>query len=93
MQSVHDGSTIRRSTSISLTLSQAGEEVPFTWRLSCFIANEANLLVKRHAWLSYMVDTPPNQDKILETGVRKWEPPEHRPNFTLTRAAYKTYST
>ncbi|KAL1984441.1 hypothetical protein VTN96DRAFT_9135 [Rasamsonia emersonii] len=46
-----------------------------------------------HAWLSYMVDTPPNKDKILETGVRKWELPEHRPNFTLTRAAYKPYST
>ncbi|KAG2017132.1 hypothetical protein GB937_005730 [Aspergillus fischeri] len=46
-----------------------------------------------HAWLSYMVDAPPTQDKILQTGLRAWELPEHRPNLTLSRGAYKTYST
>ncbi|KAL1968971.1 hypothetical protein VTN77DRAFT_805 [Rasamsonia byssochlamydoides] len=46
-----------------------------------------------HAWLAYMVDAPPTQDKILQTAVRKWELPELRPNMTLTRAAYKPYST
>lgn len=46
-----------------------------------------------HAWISYMVDKPPTEDPILQTGVRKWELPEHRPNFTASRAAFKTYST
>lgn len=47
----------------------------------------------RHAWISYMVDAPPTADKIMQTGVRSWELPEHRPNLTLSRAAFKTYST
>ncbi|KAJ5146294.1 uncharacterized protein N7515_000858 [Penicillium bovifimosum] len=46
-----------------------------------------------HAWISYMVDAPPAADKILEGGIRHWELPEHRPNPTLSRSAYKTYST
>ncbi|KAH7393388.1 NADH-ubiquinone oxidoreductase subunit B17.2 [Cadophora sp. MPI-SDFR-AT-0126] len=46
-----------------------------------------------HAWISYMVDKPPTEDTILKTGVRVWELPEHRPNFTLSRAAYKPFST
>ena len=40
-----------------------------------------------------MVDKPPTEDPILQTGVRPWELPEHRPNLTATRAAFKTYST
>ena len=40
-----------------------------------------------------MVDAPPTADKILQTGLRKWEIPEHRPNPTLSRGAFKTYST
>jgi NADH:ubiquinone oxidoreductase subunit len=47
----------------------------------------------RHAWISYMVDAPPTADKILQSGHRTWEIPEHRPNLTLSRAAFKTYST
>ncbi|CAL5871815.1 uncharacterized protein PFLUO_LOCUS6068 [Penicillium psychrofluorescens] len=46
-----------------------------------------------HAWISYMVDSPPTVDKILQTGIRPWELPEHRPNQTLSRTAFKTYST
>ncbi|EAU30509.1 conserved hypothetical protein [Aspergillus terreus NIH2624] len=46
-----------------------------------------------HAWISYMVDAPPTADKIMQTGVRSWELPEHRPNLTLSRGAFKTYST
>jgi NADH:ubiquinone oxidoreductase subunit len=46
-----------------------------------------------HAWISYMVDKPPTQDPILRTGVRPWELPDHRPNFTASRGAFKTYST
>ncbi|TID16110.1 NADH-ubiquinone oxidoreductase subunit B17.2 [Venturia nashicola] len=46
-----------------------------------------------HAWMSYMVDKPPTQDKILQTGLREWEPKEHKANFTASRSAYKPYST
>ncbi|CZT05983.1 related to nadh-ubiquinone oxidoreductase subunit b17.2 [Rhynchosporium graminicola] len=46
-----------------------------------------------HAWMSYMVDKPPTEDPILQTKVRSWELPDHRPNFTMTRGAFKTYST
>ena len=40
-----------------------------------------------------MVDTPPTVDKLLQPGQRTWEIPEHRPNLTLSRGAFKTYST
>ena len=40
-----------------------------------------------------MVDKPPTEDPILQTGVRPWEPKEHIPNLTASRAAYKPYST
>lgn len=40
-----------------------------------------------------MVDTPPTVDKLLQPGQRTWEIPEHRPNPTFSRAAFKTYST
>ncbi|KAM3081494.1 hypothetical protein ACMFMG_004951 [Clarireedia jacksonii] len=46
-----------------------------------------------HAWISYMVDKPPTEDPILRTGVRPWELPDHRPNMTASRSAFKTYST
>ena len=46
-----------------------------------------------HAWMSYLVDKPPTEDAILRTQQRVWELPDHRPNLTASRAAYKTYST
>ncbi|RKF53984.1 NADH dehydrogenase 1 alpha subcomplex subunit N7BM [Golovinomyces cichoracearum] len=46
-----------------------------------------------HAWISYMVDKPPTQDKLLQSKTRPWELPDHRPNPTASRAAFKTYST
>lgn len=46
-----------------------------------------------HAWMSYLVDKPPTEDAVLKTGQRSWEIPEHRPNLTASRAAFKTYST
>lgn len=46
-----------------------------------------------HAWISYMVDKPPTEDPLLQTKVRPWELPDHRPNFTQSRGAFKTYST
>lgn len=50
-------------------------------------------MCSRHCWLAHMVDSPPNQDKILQSGLRKWEAPKHTPNLTQSRAAYKPYST
>ncbi|MCJ1266364.1 NADH dehydrogenase 1 alpha subcomplex subunit 12 ndufa12/DAP13 [Lobaria immixta] len=46
-----------------------------------------------HAWMSYLVDKPPTDDALLRTGQRAWEIPEHRPNLTASRGAFKTYST
>jgi NADH:ubiquinone oxidoreductase subunit len=46
-----------------------------------------------HAWISYMVDAPPTADALLKPGVRPWEPREHKPVQTLSRSAFRTYST
>ena len=46
-----------------------------------------------HAWMSYMVDKPPSEDPIMQFGTRPWENPETVKNVTLSRGAYKTYST
>jgi hypothetical protein len=43
--------------------------------------------------MSYMVDKSPVEDKLLNVGVRPWEPKEHRPVLTASRSAYKPYST
>lgn len=43
--------------------------------------------------MSYMVDKPPTEDKLLQRQVRSWEPETHRPILTQTRGAYKPYST
>lgn len=57
------------------------------------LGNRAQMEPGWHAWMSYLVDKAPNADPILKTGVRPWELKEHRPNPTMTRAAFKTYST
>ncbi|KAF2750247.1 NDUFA12-domain-containing protein [Sporormia fimetaria CBS 119925] len=46
-----------------------------------------------HAWMSYMVDTPPSADPIARTGVREWEPKDHKPTLTWSRSAYRPYNT
>jgi NADH:ubiquinone oxidoreductase subunit len=46
-----------------------------------------------HAWMSYMTHDPPTVDKISQTGIRVWEPKEHNPVLTLSRSAYRPYST
>ncbi|KAK3069803.1 hypothetical protein LTR53_001625 [Teratosphaeriaceae sp. CCFEE 6253] len=46
-----------------------------------------------HAWMSYMVDKSPAEDPLLRRQVRVWEGGEHRPLLTMTRSAYKPYST
>ena len=43
--------------------------------------------------MSYLVDKPPRDDQILQTGHRSWELTEHRPNATMSHAAYRPYST
>lgn len=55
--------------------------------------NRAHIEPGWHAWISYMVDKPPTEDKILQMGQRPWELKEHRPNPTFSRGAYKPYST
>ncbi|KAF8425626.1 NADH ubiquinone oxidoreductase subunit NDUFA12-domain-containing protein [Tirmania nivea] len=46
-----------------------------------------------HAWLHYMADKPPTQDPLLQPRTNKWSPADHIPNPTMSRAAYKPYST
>lgn len=46
-----------------------------------------------HAWISYMVDKPPTEDSLMQFGKRPWESPEPKINNTLSRSAYKPYST
>jgi hypothetical protein len=43
--------------------------------------------------MSYMVDKPPGEDRILDIGIRPWESKEPKINMTQTRAAYRPYST
>ncbi|OJD15506.1 hypothetical protein AJ78_04237 [Emergomyces pasteurianus Ep9510] len=72
------------------------EELPLRTRWVDYTQKEfdaSQIDVGWHAWLAYMVDKPPTQDAILQTGVRTWELTEHRPTMTLTRGAYKPYST
>lgn len=49
--------------------------------------------IRRHAWMSYMVDKAPSQDPLLQRQVREWEPKEHRPTLTWSRSGYRPYST
>ena len=49
--------------------------------------------MRRHAWMSYMVDKAPTEDKLLQRGVRSWEPKEHVPVMTASRSAYKPFNT
>ncbi|ETN40417.1 uncharacterized protein HMPREF1541_04694 [Cyphellophora europaea CBS 101466] len=46
-----------------------------------------------HAWISYLVDKPPSEDKIMQMGLRPWEDHYTRINYTQSRGAYKPYST
>ncbi|KAM0813292.1 putative NADH dehydrogenase [ubiquinone] 1 alpha subcomplex subunit [Seiridium cardinale] len=48
-----------------------------------------------HAWISHVMDKPPTQDPNLAYKRRQWEDTDAKtiPNYTLTRGAYKPYST
>jgi len=45
-----------------------------------------------HAWISYAVDTPPNQDPLYNRGTQKF-PVKNTPNQTAGPGAFKTYNT
>lgn len=57
----------------------------------CSVSNDNTLL--RRAWLDYMCKDPPTVDVVLQGKQNSWEIPGHNPNYTLTRAAYRTYNT
>ena len=48
-----------------------------------------------HAWISYAVDKPPTEDPLIRYQRRPWEDKDAKtiPNYTMTRGAYKPYST
>ena len=46
-----------------------------------------------HAWISYMVDKAPTEDKLMQMGLRPWESPTPRTNYTQSRGAYRPYNT
>ncbi|OJD23435.1 hypothetical protein ACJ73_05210 [Blastomyces percursus] len=72
------------------------EELPLRTRWVDYKEKEfdaSQIYVGWHAWLAYMVDKPPTQDAILQASVRSWELLEHQPTMTLSRGAYKPYST
>jgi NADH:ubiquinone oxidoreductase subunit len=46
-----------------------------------------------HAWISYLVDKPPTEDPLLEIGRRPWDDKTARVNYTMSRGAYRPYST
>ncbi|KAM0471896.1 hypothetical protein ACHAPX_009031 [Trichoderma viride] len=46
-----------------------------------------------HAWISYSVDKPPTEDPLILAGTRHFEPALPKPNYTMTRGAFKTYNT
>lgn len=43
--------------------------------------------------MSYMVDKPPPEDKIMQRQMRIWEPERHVPVMSGTKSAFKTYNT
>ncbi len=67
-----------------------------SYYLCCFPADLPSSQVEPlwHAWLAYSLDTPPNQDPLMASAAaRPWAVPEHRPNYTGTRGAYRPYNT
>ncbi|KAH7318134.1 NADH ubiquinone oxidoreductase subunit NDUFA12-domain-containing protein [Stachybotrys elegans] len=72
------------------------EELPLRTRWVQFAKHDfdaAQIEPGWHAWIGYMVDTPPNADPLLKTGTRKFEPANPAPNYTMSRSAFKTYNT
>jgi NADH:ubiquinone oxidoreductase subunit len=72
------------------------EELPLRTRWVEFAKHDydaAQIEPGWHAWISYMVDKPPSVDRLIATGTRHFEPTLPKPNYTMTRGAFKTYST
>jgi hypothetical protein len=95
LQFVPDGLTTKKRNSTPRRANLAGAFLFLEYHAfgTTLIVDLRFIYTFRHAWLAYMVDAPPTTDKILQTGVRKWELAEHRANLTLSRGAFKTYST
>ena len=71
------------------------EEVPFRNRWVDFaeFTNEASQIEPGwYGWLAHTLNKPPTEDPSLETGRYPWEIKWIK-NGTMTRAAYKPYST
>lgn len=64
-------------------------------RLVCTASRQTEVCTdsSRHAWMSYMVDKSPAEDKLLQRSIRAWEPEKHVPVMTASRSAFKTFST
>ncbi|PFH59887.1 hypothetical protein XA68_11745 [Ophiocordyceps unilateralis] len=72
------------------------EELPLRTRWVVYAKHDldaAHIEPGWHAWMSYMVDRPPPEDALLVAGSRPFEKPHAVPNYTMTRGAFKTYST
>ncbi|EME43172.1 hypothetical protein DOTSEDRAFT_72525 [Dothistroma septosporum NZE10] len=72
------------------------EELPLRTRWVDYKDNEydpSQIEPGWHAWMSYMVDKAPSEDKLLQRGIRPWEPKEHVPVMTASRSAYKPFNT
>ena len=53
----------------------------------------ARTALRRHAWISDMVDKPPGEEPVSKHEATSWEKPTHVPLLTFTNGAYKPYST
>jgi NADH:ubiquinone oxidoreductase subunit len=72
------------------------EELPLRTRWVEYAAHDfdaAQIETGWHSWMSYVVDKPPTEDPLLQTGTRVFEPVKPIPSYTQTRGAWKTYST
>lgn len=92
IQFVPDGLTTRSMTLIRTFVLLAQLCLESCLGLTVVVAFSAHIEPLWHSWISYAIDTPPNQDPIASAS-RPWANPNHVPNPTFSRGAFKTYST
>ena len=93
IQSVPDGLTTRSTTLIrTFILFYPALPRELCLELTVVPTSSAHIEPLWHSWISYAIDTPPNQDPIANIN-RPWANPNHVPNLTFSRGAFKTYST
>ncbi|KAK0618988.1 NADH ubiquinone oxidoreductase subunit NDUFA12-domain-containing protein [Immersiella caudata] len=71
------------------------EELPLRTRWVDYAKHDfdaAHIEPQWHLWISYGIDTPPNQDPITAK-ARSWASAEHIPNQTFGPTAFRTYNT